>query len=83
MGDLSRKSKQYDGSFEIMKKIIAVAYQLQIPASYGIHLVLNIEHLESYHVSPPEFGYHPTKSLAREDFGMFPEYEVNGIIEEK
>ena len=74
---------QYDGPFEIMEKISAVAYRLRMPESYGTHPVLNIEHLESYHVSPPEFGERPMKSLGRDDFEALPEYEVDGIIDEK
>ena len=44
---------RYDGPFKIVKKISLVFYQLHMPASYGIHPVLNIAHLEKYHTSPP------------------------------
>ena len=50
---------RYNGPFEIIKKISPVSYQLQMPASYRIHPVLNIAHLEKYHAAPPpppEFG---------------------------
>jgi hypothetical protein len=47
---------KYDSPFEIIKKISPVSYQLKMPASYGIHPVLNIAHLEKYQASPPEFG---------------------------
>ena len=46
-------SMRYDGPFEIIKKISPVSYRLQMPASYGIHPVLNIAHLEKYCVPPP------------------------------
>ena len=59
---------KYDGPFEIIKKISPISYRLRMPASYGIHPVLNIAHLEKYQTSPPEFGEQPQKSLNREDF---------------
>jgi len=54
-----------------------------MPTSYGIHPILNIEHLEAYNVSPPKFGEQPRQELQREDFEILPEYEVNEIIDEK
>ena len=74
---------KYDGPFEIIKKISPVSYRLKMPASYGIHPVLNIAHLEKYQTSPPEFGDRPRKSLNREDFNDLPEYEVERIIAER
>src|SRR6202050_4175362 len=47
---------KYDGPFKIIHKISPVSYQLKMPASYGIHPVLNIAHLEKYRSSPPEFS---------------------------
>ena len=44
---------RYNGPFEIIKKISPVSYQLRMPASYKIHLVLNIVHPERYCVSLP------------------------------
>ena len=44
-----------------------------MPASYGIHPVLNIAHLEKYQTSPFEFGEQPQKSLNQEDFDDLPE----------
>jgi hypothetical protein len=74
---------KYDGPFEIIKKISPVSYRLRMPASYGIHPVLNIAHLEKYQTSPPEFGERPQKSLNREDFDDLPEYEVERIVAER
>ena len=54
-----------------------------MPASYGIHPVLNIAHLKKYCVSPPEFSVRPQKSLNREDFDNLPEYEVEKIVAER
>ena len=53
-----------------------------MPASYGIHPVLNIAHFEKYQTSPPEFGARPQKSLNWEDFDELPEYEVDKIVAE-
>jgi hypothetical protein len=74
---------RYDGPFEIMEKISAVAYRLRMPASYGTHPVLNIAHLEPYSQSPSSFGDRPQKDLNRHDFDVLPEYEVEAIIDEK
>ena len=74
---------KYDGPFEIMKKLSPVSYRLRMPASYGIHPVLNIAHLEKYQASPTEFGVRPRKSLNREDFDELPEYEVDKIVAER
>ena len=53
-----------------------------MPASHGIHPVLNIAHLEKYQTSPPEFSERPQKSLNQEDFDDLPEYEVERIVAE-
>ena len=54
---------KYDGPFEIIRKLSAVSYRLQMPKSYGIHPMLNIAHLEKYQPSPAKFSNRPTKSL--------------------
>ena len=73
---------KYDGPFKIIRKISPVSYWLKIPASYGIHPVLNITHLEKYQTLPPKFGTWPQKSLNWEDFDELPEYEVDKIVAE-
>ena len=40
---------QYNGPFKVMEKISDVTYRIRLPASYGIHPVINIAHLETYH----------------------------------
>ena len=72
---------RYEGPFEIMEKISAVAYRLRMPASYGMHPVLNIEHLEKYQESPEEFGERPHARINRPSFDVLPEYEVDRIVE--
>ena len=72
----------YDGPFKIIHKISPVSYRLKMPASYGIHPVLNIAHLEKYQSSLPEFGSQPQKSLHQDDFNVLPEYKVERIVAE-
>ena len=74
---------RYDGPFEIIRKLSPVTYQLRLPASYGIHPVLNIAHLEEYKSSPSSLGERPTKRLNRQDFNELPEFEVEAIIGER
>ena len=71
---------KYDGPFEIIQKLSAVSYWLQMPESYGIHPMLNIAHLEKYQPLPAEFGNRPTKSLNCADFDELPEYKVEMIL---
>jgi len=73
---------KYDGPFKVIQKLSPVSYQLRMPASYGIHPIINIAHLEKYQPSPTEFGNCPTKNLNHEDFEALPEYEVGKIITE-
>jgi len=74
---------KYDGPFEVIQKLSPVSYRLWMPGSYGIHLILNIAHLEKYQSSPAEFGERPSKSLNQEDFNEMLEYEVEQIITER
>ncbi len=73
---------KFDGPFEVMHKVSPVAYRLRLPASYGIHPVLNIAHLEPYHASPAEFGERPLRRFNRADFADMPELEVERIVGE-
>jgi hypothetical protein len=54
-----------------------------MPASYGLHPVLNLAHLERYHVSEDNLGDRPKKHLNRLDFSEVPEYEVESITQER
>ena len=65
-----------------MEKISDVAYWIQLPASYGIHPVINIAHLELYkpdNVHPDR----PNNHLNRKDFSENPEFEVDQILDQK
>ncbi|KIY45304.1 hypothetical protein FISHEDRAFT_49687, partial [Fistulina hepatica ATCC 64428] len=52
---------RYEGPFEITQKLSPITYRLRIPASYKIHPVISIAHLEPYHGSPPEYGTRPSR----------------------
>lgn len=71
---------KYDGPFEIIRKLSPVTYQLRLPASYGMHPILNIAHLERYSKSPEEFGERPFKALNRADFEDMKEDEIEHIV---
>ena len=53
-----------------------------MPALFGMHPVLNIEHLEKYQESPEEFGEKPKIRMKRMDFEESPEYQVECIVAE-
>ncbi|CDO77172.1 hypothetical protein BN946_scf184675.g4 [Trametes cinnabarina] len=74
---------KYDGPFEVIQKVSAVAYRLRLPVSYGIHPVINIAHLEPYRKSPSDLGERPIKRLSRADFEDLPEVEVERIVGQK
>ena len=73
---------KYEGPFEIIQKLSSVSYRLRMPASFGMHPVLNIEHLERYQESPEEFGERPKIRMKRMDFKELPEYQVERIVAE-
>jgi transposase InsO family protein len=74
---------KYDGPFEILEKISPITYRLRLPASYPMHPVLNIAHLEKYNPSDQTLGERPTRHLNRADFSEVPEFEVESIIKSK
>ena len=53
-----------------------------MPASYGMHPVLNIEHLEKHQESPDEFGERPQLQTSQLNFDTLPEYKVDKIMAE-
>ena len=71
---------RYDRPFEILRKISPITYQLRLPASYSMHPILNIAHLEKYEASPPEFSDCPRRRSHRTDFKAEPEYDVEDIV---
>jgi hypothetical protein len=74
---------KYKGPFEISEKISAVTYRLRMPASYGLHPVISIAHLERYESSPPEWKDRPSIQSKREGFDTLMEFEVEDVIGEK
>jgi hypothetical protein len=74
---------KYKGPFEISEKLSAVTYRLQMPASYGIHPILNIAHLEEYRPSTlKDVLDRPEIRSKRGGFDEFEEKEVEAIIAE-
>ena len=71
---------KYDGPLEVLEKISPITYQLQMPASYRMHPVLNIAHLEQYIQCPKEFREWLVKHLDWADFTQILEYEVETIL---
>lgn len=71
-----------EGPFEVLARVSEVAYRLRLPASYKIHPVVNIQHLESFVPSPEEFGPQPKIQISHQDFEDLPEDEVEQIIGE-
>ena len=73
---------RYDGPFEIINKINATTYRLRLPSSYRIHPVINIAHLEPYHVTPPRFSQRIQIPFRRAEKAA-EEWEVEGILAER
>ena len=73
---------KYEGPFEIIQELSAVSYHLHMPASFGMHPVLNIEHLEKYQESPEEFRERPKIKMNQMDFEDLPEYQADCIVVE-
>jgi transposase InsO family protein len=74
---------KFDGPFEVLERLSPITYRLRLPASYGMHPVINIAHLEKYKNSPPELGKRPQKSLNRDDFDVLEEFEVEKVLKSK
>ncbi len=74
---------RYDGPFEVIRKLSPVTYQLRLPASYRMHPIINIAHLEKYQPSTPDLGTRPTRDLNRSDFEELPEVEVEKILNKR
>lgn len=74
---------RYDGPFEVIRKLSPVTYQLRLPASYRMHPIINIAHLEKYQPLTPDLGTRPTRDLNCSDFEELPEVEVEKILNER
>ena len=74
---------KYDGPFEILQRLGPTTYRLHLPASYGIHPILNVAHLEPYVSSDSQFGPWPSCHMNRTDFTEVPEYEVDTILRQR
>ena len=75
---------RFDGPFEILEKISAVAYRLRLPASYQGHPVINIAHLEAYY--QPTVDSHITRprlTSRQKTFEDLEEFEVERVLDSK
>ncbi|QRV83886.1 Retrovirus-related Pol polyprotein from transposon [Ceratobasidium sp. AG-Ba] len=73
---------RYEGPFTILEKISDVTYRIRIPASYRIHPVINIAHLEPYYSDTTGID-RPKRHLSRDDFDKRPEWDVEKIVDER
>jgi hypothetical protein len=76
-------AERYEGPFEVTEKYGPTTYGIRLPADYNIHSVINIEHLEPYHASPPEYGQRSRRSIKTRTDTNKEDWEVAEIIEEK
>ena len=74
---------RFDGPFEILDKVSDTAYRLRLPASYQGHPVINIAHLEPYHVLEETIPNRPKLPNQRQTFEELEEFEVERIIDSK
>ena len=81
-GPGKKLQKPYDGPFEIMAKLSPITCRLWLPSSYRIYPVINIAHLEPYHLSPEEFGNRPIIPFNRAESAE-KEWEVDSIVAER
>ncbi len=82
-GEVKKLLMKYDRPFEILRKLSPVTYHLWLPTLYGIHLIINIAHLEKYMPSDPKWGIQPKQSLNWHDFEVLEEVEVECIVNER
>jgi hypothetical protein len=82
-GKGKRLLPKYDSPFEISEKLGRTAYRLRLPVSFRIHPIINVAHLEPYHLD--KSGKQDRLKLVgkRGGFEEFPEYEVEGIVDKK
>src|SRR6201996_6517394 len=74
---------KYEGPFTINKVLGPNTYRLAMPASYGIHPVINATHLEPYTANSTPVIDRPIRELRRSDFKDLIEYEVERIEAER
>lgn len=74
---------RYEGPFEILEKISPITYRLKLRASYKIHPVISIAHLEKYHTSTPDLGDRTVRDFSRKNFDQLQEWEVESIVGER
>lgn len=59
----SRKLRaKYIGPFTITKRVSPTSYELDLPANFRVHPVINLEYLKEFHPSPERFVGRPVDS---------------------
>jgi len=61
--------------FEVVERINPMVYRLQLPDTYSMHPVFNLEHLKKYIPSPTCFGER-TELPSAQELRASEEYEV-------
>jgi hypothetical protein len=56
----SRKLRaKYIGSFQISKRVSPTSYELDLPANFKVHTVINLKYLKEFHPNPERFVGRP------------------------
>lgn len=76
-------AERFEGPFEVTEKYGPTTYGLRLPTDYNIHSIINIEHLEPYHSSPPELGPRSKRAIKQRNLTDKEDWEVAEIVEEK
>ena len=76
-GSGTKFTRRYDGPFKVTECVSPVAYQIQLPHSYGIHPILSIAHLKPFK-SDPHQEWKDLQSIQEDP----EEYKVKEIMEQ-
>jgi hypothetical protein len=72
---------QYLGPFEVLKVVSPTAYRIRLPDAYGMHNVINVEHLKLYHCTTA--SNRPYIPNPRDMAPSSKEYNVDRIVAEE
>jgi hypothetical protein len=68
-------AKRYFGPFKVLRRIGAVAYELELPPSSRIHPVIHVPQLRAYHGDNPEAHFSPIPQEMEPNITMEPSEE--------
>jgi len=78
---LTKLSECRVGPFTVLNTVGRLAYKVDIPKSWNIHLVISIVHLERFRSNKYRYDIGPLPAeLIEDDSGTHEEYEVRAII---